>query len=145
MSNMPKGEPRTSSDGLGASYEDMLRRHTTDVAGRSGAAAPSPAYSPFRTPDNLPPGFKVYDDGEGRRNIYMQDPQGRLHFTPDYAAQVKGLQIDWPGVAIDLGAIALGADSFLEGATLKPLLKATGALGLQALKDSRDAGKTPQR
>lgn len=174
MSKMPAGLPHSSSDQLDDEYARMLQQHQADLAARRGqpaearpkprpyadvsapATRPQPPakgrnpFSAYERPTNLPPGFSVYEDEHGRSNLYMQGPDGKLHFTPDYAKN-HGMHIDWHGVANDLGRIAIGSAlgaavwPFLGPQSLPVLVGGTALSGLETDRELIDIDKEQRK
>ena len=69
---------------------EMKGKSKDEKNGKSGICdVSSGTFNPFAKPTNLPPGWKVYDAGGGQTDVYMQNSEGALSFTPDYAAAAK--------------------------------------------------------
>ncbi len=90
------------------------------------------------TTDNaIPAGYSPVGDG----SRYMQDAQGNYQFTPAYGRKIHNGQtdwgnVDWPGVALDLGSIAAGSLP-LVGAGAVDVLKAMPGMGFDAWRELR--------
>jgi hypothetical protein len=148
-----------SDDYAGEFYGDTDTNNLPDGAAAQGASAGDglPGYpvdgqsswraGAFGSGAGLLGLIKVSDPAGGQGDAmppaYMPDGRGGVKLRPGFAAKhPKGpfdfggmsKEIDWPGVALDLGSIAASAVP-LAGGTALDMLKAMPGLGVDTLRE----------